>query len=206
VANHDRAKLASSNPSMKKLILKILFPFSIFIINCITVIAQSAIGTPANCFCNAVSIITQPSSPSPNCPAGGASVITVTVNGTGPFTYRWQENMNDIADNGTYSGTATATLTITNPPVTLNGKAYRCIVTNCSGKKIAITNNSAVLTVSTIPADINMDGITDVGDFAQFIQSFNIGCIGCPEDINSDGLVNVNDFLQLVSQFNKACK
>jgi len=192
---------------MNQLKTHVFFPaFFIMLGSIFSAKAQSFIWNPVNCYCNGVSITAQPQSPLPNCPAGGASAITVGVSGTGPFTYRWQENLSDVADGGPYSGATTATLTITNPPIGLNGKTYRCIVSNCTGKKIAITNNAAILTVTTIPADINLDGLTNVSDFAQFIQSFNTACLGCREDINQDALVNVDDFLQLVSNFNKDCK
>jgi hypothetical protein len=183
----------------------IFFPLAAVIFRCIPAFSQSCIGTPPACYCNAVGIVTQPVNPPINCPAGGPSTITVTVNGTGPFTYRWQENFLNITDGGVYSGTSTATLTITNPSINMNGKTYRCIITNCSGSRYAVTNN-AMLSVTTNPADINMDGITDVSDFNQFIQSFNSGCSGCREDINKDSFVNTDDFLLLVSQFNQSCK
>jgi subtilisin-like proprotein convertase family protein len=62
-------------------------------------------------------------------------VATFTVSATiglGTFTYQWQvsndngNTYNDITNGGVYSGATTATLTITQPPVSMNGYVYRC--------------------------------------------------------------------------------
>jgi subtilisin-like proprotein convertase family protein len=62
-------------------------------------------------------------------------VATFTVAATiglGSFSYQWQvstdngNTYNDISNGGVYSGATTGTLTITRPPVTMNGYYYRC--------------------------------------------------------------------------------
>jgi len=85
-------------------------------------------------------------------------VATFTVGvtaGTGPHTYQWQVSptgvagpFTNIANGGVYSGATTATLTITAPPVTMNGYAYRVIV---SGPCAAKTSRVATLTVNPLP-------------------------------------------------------
>ena len=167
--------------------------------------AQVRVKSSLGCFCNPVNISTQPVSPAPTCPAGGASVFTVQVNGTGPFTFQWQENFVNLSDQGSYSGSQTASLTITNPSISLNGKKYRCVISNCGGKKVVYTDNTAMLTVTTLSTDINKDGIVNMGDFSLLLQTYNLGCPNCPEDINQDGMVNILDFLLLISQFNSIC-
>lgn len=93
-----------------------------------------------------VSIITQPV-PSSIC-NGNNSTFSVVAAGYN-VTYQWQENSANITNGGIYSGTTSATLTLTNP-VAKNGKIYRCIVTSTCGTSTA-TSNTALLTV-TVPA------------------------------------------------------
>jgi hypothetical protein len=61
--------------------------------------------------------------------SNGVATFSVAASGTGPFTYQWQEGNTNIINGGIYSGATTPTLTITGPPVTLNGQYYRVIVT-----------------------------------------------------------------------------
>ncbi len=84
------------------------------------------------------------------------ATFTVKAAGTGPFSYQWQEStdngntFNDINDGGVYSGTTTATLTITAPPVTMSGYLYRVIITGAAPCKEA-TSFVASLTVNPLP-------------------------------------------------------
>ena len=68
-----------------------------------------------------------------------ATFTVAVATGTGPFTYQWQESRNggnapwiNITNGGVYSGATTATLTITRPPITMNGYFYRAIVTGAA--------------------------------------------------------------------------
>lgn len=155
------------------------------------------------CNCIPVTITNQPSSPAPICASSGTVQFSVSVSGTAPFIYQWRENGTIISDGLLYGGTQTATLTIHNPSYALNGKIYRCIISNCSGS--AITNSNAVLTIKTLPGDINRDGITDVNDFFLINAQLNTSCPNCPEDINSDGMVDIKDFLLFLGDFNFSC-
>jgi subtilisin-like proprotein convertase family protein len=83
--------------------------------------------------------------------------VAVTA-GTGPHSYQWQVStagvggpFNNIANGGVYSGVTTATLTITAPPVSMNGYRYRCVVTGAA-PCASVTSNSALLTVNPLPA------------------------------------------------------
>lgn len=169
-------------------------------------IKDSLYGARSNpCYCACVTIVTQPASPPPVCVGGGVAQFSVVTEGIGPFTYQWRENTAIISDNGIYSGTTSSTLIITNPPLDLNGKTYRCEITNCSGRCNVISANGADLVVFAAPTDINRDGATNNNDFILLMQVFDSPCQGCLEDINHDSVVNINDFLQLLGQFNTSC-
>ncbi|NTW31288.1 MAG: hypothetical protein HGB12_01410 [Bacteroidetes bacterium] len=82
----------------------------------------------------------------------GNGAVSFTVTATGGLTYQWQEyisSWNNVANAGVYSNVTTATLTITNPPLGMNGNKYRCIV---SGTCTSSTSDGiATLTVDTAP-------------------------------------------------------
>jgi hypothetical protein len=79
---------------------------------------------------------------------GSNAVFTVSAAGLG-LGYRWQENGVNLSDGGVYSGTTTATLTLTNPGIALSGRNYRCVITTGCGS--SATSNAALLTVNTLP-------------------------------------------------------
>jgi gliding motility-associated-like protein len=63
--------------------------------------------------------------------AGTNTTISVVASGDTNLQYRWQINdadFTDLANNSTYSGVATATLTITNATADMDGTEYRCVV------------------------------------------------------------------------------
>lgn len=101
--------------------------------------------------CEAVAITGQPQSPAPLCDAADTAIFTVSVSGSGPFTYQWQENGVDISNGGIYSGANSDSLVISLPGISLNGNTYRCIITNCYGGNIVTTDNLATLTVHPNP-------------------------------------------------------
>ncbi len=82
-----------------------------------------------------------------------STTFSVTASGTG-ISYQWQESVSGCAgpwvnvnNGGIYSGATTSILTLTAAPATMNGYAYRCIITGtCSP---AATSNCAQLTVNT---------------------------------------------------------
>ncbi|WP_433831012.1 MBG domain-containing protein [Flavobacterium anhuiense] len=96
------------------------------------------------------SIIAQPSS-KVTC-AGENTIFSVSAsNATG---YQWQvekgQGFENISDNATYSGTTTATLSITGTTSALNGYLYRAVA-NGTCTPITVSNNAS-LTVKSIPA------------------------------------------------------
>jgi hypothetical protein len=156
-----------------------------------------------SCTCMAPCILTQPN-PQPVCILNGIATFTVAVSGTAPFNYQWRENAAIINDNAIYSGTNTHTLTITNAPFSLDGKVYRCVISNCSGQQVI--TSSAVLHVNKNVSDIDTNGITNVNDFNLLHQQFGNTCSGCGEDLNLDNLINNDDFLILLKEYGTSCQ
>jgi hypothetical protein len=102
---------------------------------------------------NANAIInSHPANPAAVCANAGTATMSVTASGT-ISGYQWQylngAVWTNLANNGTYSGVTTSTLTITNPAAGLNGTQYHCLVTGSCGD---VTSNSATLTVNAIPS------------------------------------------------------
>jgi hypothetical protein len=97
------------------------------------------------------SIAAQPSSPDTVYAGAGIATFTVVANGSNLY-YQWQEYITDwtnINNGGVFSGTNTTTLTITEPPATMNGYKYRCVVSGIC-EPPAITDGLATLTVIAI--------------------------------------------------------
>ncbi|HLO58912.1 MAG TPA: PKD-like domain-containing protein [Bacteroidales bacterium] len=111
----------------------------------------------------APSITTQPSSPAAVCSGTNSSTFTVAASGTG-LTYQWQRGISGVYtsitagttpnDGCTYSGFATATLTVTNAVSAMNGYTYRCMVSGTCNP-VATSDGAATLTVNTIPSVSN---------------------------------------------------
>ena len=109
-----------------------------------------AISAPSCCAgCTPATITTNPG----NVASCATSTVSFSVvgNGTIPFTYQWQEStggpFNNIFDGGIYSGTSTATLTLTGITGGMNGNQYRCLVTSPCGAPA--TSNAGTLTILT---------------------------------------------------------
>ncbi len=89
--------------------------------------------------------------------------FAVSASGSG-LTYQWQVKIGaapyvNLADNAVYSGSATATLTITGVTAAMNNYSYQVIVGNSCG--VSLTSSAATLTtvaaiVNTIAADQNI--------------------------------------------------
>jgi subtilisin-like proprotein convertase family protein len=81
--------------------------------------------------------------------------FTVAAAGTSP-TYRWQvstdngNNFANVSNGGVYAGATTATLTITAPPVSMNGYFYRCMVSGAA-PCVAVNSAQRLLTVNPLP-------------------------------------------------------
>ncbi len=95
-------------------------------------------------------------------PASNVSVCTnksVSFTGAGAgsgISYQWQEStdngttFHNITNGGVYSGANTGTLTITNPPVSMNGNIYHLLVSGTAPCPAVATNNVR-LTVNALP-------------------------------------------------------
>ena len=84
--------------------------------------------------------------------AGTTTTLSLVASGDTNLQYRWQINnagFVDLANSSLYSGVNTATLTITNPTVALNGKVYRCVVRG--DNSVDTPSASADLTINSIP-------------------------------------------------------
>lgn len=88
--------------------------------------------------------------------SGSAATFTVgTVTGTGSLIIRWQVSVNgggsytDIGSAVPYSGSTTATLTISNVSTTFNGNLYRLVVVDGNG--VVTTSGAATLRVNASP-------------------------------------------------------
>jgi hypothetical protein len=79
-------------------------------------------------------------------PAGVNAVFSVLVGGPPPFTYQWQENGTNLLVGGNISGSATATLFVSNA-VVADGGNYTVVVS--SGSQ-SVTSLVATLTVTGI--------------------------------------------------------
>lgn len=86
---------------------------------------------------------------------GGNVDFTVSADGNPAPGYQWEvstdngSTWNAISDGGVYSGATTATLTLTNIPLGMNGYQYRCTAANSEG---TIDSSVATLTVDAQPA------------------------------------------------------
>ncbi len=96
--------------------------------------------------CEGVTIGTQPSPQTVN--VGQTAVFTVGASGTAPLTYQWRKGGDPLIDDGRVTGSATATLTITNVG-TLDAGLYDVVVNNpCNNPQ---TSSPAQLTVLRPP-------------------------------------------------------
>lgn len=101
---------------------------------------------------NALPTVTSQPAASTIC-AGSNTSFAITATGTG-ISYQWQLSttgcggaFNNIANGGVYGGATTNTLSITGAPNTMDGYAYRCVVTGTCAP--AANSNCVVLTVNT---------------------------------------------------------
>ncbi len=87
--------------------------------------------------------------------AGNSAMFSVVVGSGAGATYQWQRQAGgsgiwaDVADSSTYSGSATASLTVSGATTVMNGDAFRCVIT-LGGS--STTSSSASLTVNAAPS------------------------------------------------------
>ena len=115
-------------------------------------VAPSVTSSPATLTVNTPpSIGTQPANATIS--AGSSTTFTVVASGTG-LSYQWQVNPGsgyvNVVNNATYSGTTSATLTLSNVGAGLSGAVYQVVVTGTVAP--AVTSLAATLTVNTPPS------------------------------------------------------
>ncbi|MBL7737604.1 MAG: hypothetical protein JNK14_00165 [Chitinophagaceae bacterium] len=129
------------------------------------------------------------------CPAAGSASFTVTSPGAG-YTHQWQVDngtgFQNLSDNSIYSGVTSATLTLTNPPTSLNGNKYRCVSTNGS--------NTVTSGGRTLKFIINWTG----GSNSQWQNPANWSC-GVVPDADTDVIIDSYFHAPVISS-NVSCK
>ncbi len=86
--------------------------------------------------------------------AGQTATFTVAATGTPPLGYQWQKTQANLTEGGHFSGTTSATLTISNTDAGDAGN-YRCVVTNNYNNA---TSNQAALTVTACVSPTLVNG------------------------------------------------
>ncbi len=115
---------------------------------------------------------------------GCNAIFTVLVSGKEPLTYQWQEDRGegfaDLADDETYSGANSNTLTVAGATTVMNGWQYRCLVTDVLGYSALSTSATLVIPEVTLGYKYSMDialnpasGSSDLTDFPALISFEN---------------------------------
>lgn len=94
------------------------------------------------------SIDTQPSSPASVCAGSGTATISVNASGSN-LIYQWYiDGTTPLSETSVYTGVNTSTLTISNPPFSLNGKQYKVIISGACGSPVE--SDAVTLTVDPV--------------------------------------------------------
>lgn len=127
---------------------------------------------------NTISITSQPISVTTT--STGTASYSVTVAGTG-LSYQWQENsgsgFSNISNGGTnptYAGATSSVLTISNPPLSMSGYSYQCVVSNACGT--VTTNGTSTLTVNSFVCPFLVSAVVN-------------SCDGCADEGNNEMVV-----------------
>lgn len=130
---------------------------------------------------------------------GATIVVSGAAQGAAPLQFRWRKDGADLVDDERISGSATATLTITDAQVTDSG-SYQLRATNSCA---AVLSAPAWIDVPGCPADFNRDGQVDFFDYLDFADAFANETRQA--DFNRDGQVDFFDYLDFVSAFAGEC-
>jgi hypothetical protein len=131
---------------------------------------------------------------------GGTAMFTVAADprGGGALTYQWRRGATPMIDGGPFSGTGTATLTIS-PATAAEAGVYSCRVTNSCG---SVLSDGAMLVIApACDPDLNQDGNVDQDDIAYLINVVGGGGnpTGIDPDFNQDGNVDQDDVSALIN-------
>ncbi len=119
---------------------------------------------------------------------------------TADLVYQWQEQVagagpwNDITNGGIYSGATTASLTLTNPPLTADSNKYRLIVTSIKNVCASLTSSSETLFINdvtggTIAANQSICTGGDPVAFTEAVASTGRGTLSYQWESSTDGSV-----------------
>ncbi|MGB9624723.1 MAG: immunoglobulin domain-containing protein [Phycisphaerae bacterium] len=164
----------------------------------------SATSNAAALTLRAVTVITQQPVSQHVC-APATATFTVATVGDGALQYRWQKDGANLSDSGHYSGTATATLTISNVDRSC-AASYTCVVTG--GCQSAVSAPASLSVGADTPADFDADCDVDLGDFVLIQMCFSGANrpVAYPEciavDMDGDADVDLLDFATFQACFN----
>ncbi|MCL6103532.1 MAG: T9SS type A sorting domain-containing protein [Bacteroidetes bacterium] len=120
--------------------------------------------TSSSCIAPSNGIIS-PSNPTVTVP--NSINLTVTANGTAPFTYRWYwwngSDWTALTNSSPYSGVTTQTLNINPTSTSMNGYYYTCLVSNSCGSQNNISNVQLAVTSSCTAPTSQASAITFSG-------------------------------------------
>lgn len=128
---------------------------------------------------SAPTIQTQPASATVN--AGANASFSAVAQGTAPLSYQWQQyntatsTWTNLTDGSSFSGTITATLTVSSASVALDGAQFRCVVQNAVG---SATSSTATLTVLGAPYIATQSSTPQIGVASGGSTTLSAGATG----------------------------
>ena len=129
-------------------------------------------------------ISTQPAAATVAAGAGAQYSVVAAANGGGVLTYQWQRQASGtigfvpLIEGGKYTGTTTATLTVSPTALADSGDKFQVVVS--SGVGSPATSNEALLTITTAPTITSLPTVTLVENQA---GTFTVLATGAPSTI-----------------------
>ncbi|USN99555.1 MAG: hypothetical protein H6810_02485 [Phycisphaeraceae bacterium] len=115
----------------------------------------------------------------PSSAVGGAfQSVFISVDAPDATSYRWYFNGTPLGDDAHHSGTASPLLIVHVDDSTDQEGLYHCVVSDGVRTETSVDAGLVVYTDCTPDclADLNGDGLLDLQDINEFINSFNAGC------------------------------
>lgn len=106
--------------------------------------------------------------------SGTTAAFTISADGPGPLSYRWQKDGTNLDDGGNISGTDTTNLTISGV-LAPDAGVYTAIVSNAFG---VVSSAGAVLTLATAPVITNSP--VSQTNFYSWTTIFTVSATGIP--------------------------
>ena len=125
------------------------------------------------------SILSQPISPDLVVAGMGTALFTVVASGA-YLTFQWQEyhdSWENIVDGGVYAGSLNETLAIIDPPLSMNGLQYRCIVSGICDPP-GTTDGNAFLSVTNQTGISDEDSLLKLSNESLIILAYPNPCQG----------------------------